>query len=501
MTNKPIDRPVFLIALSIVILVCLPLIFWPSLAEGALTSAYDWTVDNFGFLYQWAAIGTLGFLGWLAFSKYGKARLGKDDEKPEFSTFSWVAMLFSAGVGASILYWGGIEWAFYIDTPPMDAAPRSDEAITLASTYGMFHWGIVAWGFYALPTVAIAYPFYVHDAPSLRLSTSCHGLFGANFEQGWGARAMDTIFMVALIAGSGTSIGLAMPMITSSLAEVFGFERSLNMNIVFTLLTVAIFMTSSYLGLKKGIKKLSNLNTILAIIFLTIVFLLGPTEHIVKQSAESLRFMVTDFINMITYSDAEGGGTFVKSWTIFYWAWWIAYAPFAGLFITRISRGRTIKQVILAMAAFGSLGAWAFYMILGNYTMYLELNQIIPFTELMNTIDPAEALTAAIAYLPYGNIMLVMLAVLGIVFIATTYDSASYTLAAAATKDLHAGENPSRPNRIFWAVIVGLLPMALMVVGDMKVFQSMVLIASLPVLVIGLLMSVALVRSLKRDMG
>jgi betaine/carnitine transporter, BCCT family len=499
--KKPIDRPVFAMAFLIVLLISIPLVFWPVRAGILLTDAYDWIAINFGLAYQWATLGALIFMGWLAFSKYGHVLLGDADDQPEFSTFSWVSMLFSAGVGASVLYWASIEWGFYVDQPPMGVAPRSDEAYAYASAYGLFHWGVAAWALYALPTIAISYQFYVHKVPHLRLSTACHGLFGKEFDQSAGAKAMDMAFMIALLAGSGTSIGLAVPMITAALSDVFGFQRSVAIDMIIVIICVLVFLISSWLGLKRGIKRLSDFNIILAIFFLLFVLVTGPTLFILAQGTDSLGFMLSEFVRMITWTDQINPTGFVKDWTIFYWAWWIAYAPFIGVFVTRISRGRTIKQVIVSMTLFGSLGAWAFYIILGNHALYLELNHIVPVTDLMNSADPAQAITAVVGYLPFSQLMLFVLAVLGIIFIATTYDSASYTLAAAATKDIHAGENPARWHRLFWAIVVGVLPVALMVVGDTKVFQSMVLIASLPLLVIGVIMSIALMKSLRADVG
>ena len=494
-----IDPVIFLTAFLVVVFVCVPIMLWPEAAGIRISGLYDWIAEQFGLLYQWVVIGIVGFLGWIAFGPYGKVRLGEAGERPQFSTFSWVSMLFCAGVGAGLVYWATIEWAFYLDNPPFGAEPNSREAINWATSYGLFHWGLIAWTIYALPAAAISHAYYVRQVPYLRLSTGCHSFLGKKGETSLRARLLDGIFMLALIAGAATSMGLAVPMISASLSEAFEFERSFGVDVAIVSACVVLFAFTVYVGLEKGIQRLADVNVVAALLFLAFILAVGPTLFILRMGTESVGFMLHNMLRMLTWTDPIGRTNFVEDWTIFYWAWWIAFGPFVGIFVTRISRGRTLKELILSMACFGSLGAWVFYIVTGNYALYLDLNGIVPVREIMNTVDPAQAIARAIGSLPFGALAQTVFAVISIVFIATTYNSAAYALASAASRQLRVGADPARWHRLFWALVLGLLPVALMAVGGVKVIMSAVLIASLPLLAVAVMMCVNLVRSLKAD--
>jgi len=500
-----LDRGVFGLAVLAVLGVCLPLGLAPEQAGGVVIAVYDWTATNLGLLYQWFAIGVAIFLVWLAFGRHGDRRLGAPGEAPEFSTFSWVGMLFCAGVGAGLLYWAVIEWAAYYEDPPHGLAPGSTRAVEWAAAYGLFHWGPVAWCLYALPTVAIAYPYYVKRVPYLRASTSCHALLGPRGENGPVARVIDLLFMVALLGGGGTSLGFSTPMIAAVFAELTGLELSLGLQFGVVVVCVGLFGLSVYLGLEKGIKRLSDLNVWLALFFIAYVVALGPTLFILRMGTDSIGFLLHHGIRMLTWTDPIERSGFVESWTIFYWAWWVAYGPFVGLFVTRISRGRTIRQVIFNMVVFGSLGAWAFFIAVGDYALHLELEGLLPVTGIIAAEGRAEAIAQVIGSLPLRALALAVFGVVSLIFAATTYDSASYSLAAAATRDLEPGDDPARGHRVFWALSLGVLPAVLIYArsrlgGDpLQVVLSAALVASLPLLGVGVAMAVSLVRSLRED--
>ncbi|MEJ6595269.1 BCCT family transporter [Parasphingorhabdus sp.] len=496
--KQEIDRGIFLSALLVVLLVCVPIIIWPEVAGLKIPATYDWIAHNFGLFYQWTVIGIVVFLGWIAFGKHGAIRLGEAEERPEFSTFSWVSMLFCAGVGAGLMYWATIEWSFYLDTPPFGAKPGSDEALAWATSYGLFHWGIIAWTIYALPTVCIAYPYYVKKIPYLRLSTACSTLLGKDLENNFWARIIDAMFMLALLAGAGTSMGLAVPMISATLGDALGIPRSYGLDIAIVASCVAIFAFTVFLGLERGIQKLADLNVILAFLLLAFIVVMGPTLFILRMGTESIGFMLQNMIRMVTWTDTVNRTGFVEDWTIFYWAWWIAFGPFVGIFVTRISRGRTLRQLILSMALFGSLGAWLFYIVIGNYALFLDLNGIVNVRQIVKEVDPAQAIATIIGALPFGAAAQILFAAVSIIFIATTYNSAAYALASSATRRLIAGEDPGRWHRLFWAIVLGILPVTLMAVdGGIKVMTSAVLVASLPLLIIAIMMCVSLIRSLQ----
>jgi BCCT family betaine/carnitine transporter len=495
-----IDWPSFSAAVAIILLVSIPLVLFPESGSKILTTIYGFISSQFGFLYLLAGIAVMGFLLWLALSRYGKIRLASGDEQAEFSDTSWAAMLFCAGVGAGLMYWAPIEWAYYFQSPPYGLEPGSTPAVEWASTYGIFHWGPTAWAFYCLPTIAIAYPYYVKKVPFLRLSTSCHYFFQGE-EETRAERLIDWLFMIGLLGGAGTSLGFSTPMIAACIGRISGLEVDFALEFAVVLVSVAMFATSVWFGLRKGIKRLSDINMWLALALLAFVLLVGPTIFLLKTSLNSVGLMAQNFFRMNSWTDAFTDSSFVENWTVFYWAWWIAYGPFVGLFVTRISRGRTIRQVIFGMLGYGSFGAALFYMILGNYGLSLEVTDTIAVTSVLADQGGPAAIVAILDHLPFAALVIGVFAVIALIFSATTYDSASYILASCATRRLLPGEDPDRWHRVFWAMALAVLPLTLMFIGGLKTVQTATLIVSLPLIFVGVLMAVSLVKQLRADHG
>ena len=319
-------------------------------------------------------MGALGWWVWMVASRCGHIRLDAYNEPPGFSPLNWIAMLFCSGIGAGLMFWCMIEWSYYYSAPPFGAAPRSTEAAEWASTYGIFHWGFTAWAFYCLPSLAIAYPYYVRRIPWLRFSNSCHRFLKGR-ELGPLSRFIDFWLMIAIVAGAGSALAFCTPMISACIARLFGLEYGFWLDLVVIGLSVMIFGTSVWLGLKKGMKTLSDATLVLGILLLVYVLLAGPTDFLLRTSMNSVGLMLQNFVRMNFWTDPFTRSGFVENWTIFYWAWWLSYSPFVGLFVTRISRGRTIREVIMGRLGFGTLGCAVFYMVLGNYTT-------VPYTHL-----------------------------------------------------------------------------------------------------------------------
>ncbi|MGI9234963.1 MAG: BCCT family transporter [Woeseiaceae bacterium] len=499
MEQSRIDWPSFVLCAVILAGASAPLILFPEASGAALESLYQFIAMQFGILYLLASVTAIGFLAWLAAGKYGAVRLGDSDEQPEFGGLSWVGMLFCAGVGAGLLYWCATEWAFYYDAPPFGAQPRSVEASEWASTYGLFHWGFTAWAFYCLPTVAIAYPYYRRKLDVLRFSVSCHWFLKGK-EHGPAARTIDFLFMIALLGGAASSLGFSTPMIAACIGWLFDIDSGEKLEVAVIALCIVLFAMSVWLGLKKGIKRLSDINVGLAFGLLLFILVAGPTTFLLKTSVNSLGVMAQNFFRMSFWTDPFSNSGFVESWTIFYWAWWIAFAPYVGLFVTRISRGRTIRQVIVGMLFWGSLGSWLFYMVMGNYALFLELSGTIDFTGIMKSDSGNAAIVAMLEQLPLAAVVIGIFSLISIIFAATTYDSASYTLASSATLHLKAGDDPARWHRVFWAFALGLMPVALMLMNsNLRPIQVILLVVSLPILFVGIMMSVALVKTLRAD--
>ncbi len=496
--DREIDWPVFGITLIALLAVSIPLGLSPERGSAIIERLYDSLTQRFGVIYLWFGLAAFTFLVGLAISRHGRVRLGLPDEAPEFSAGSWASMMFCAGVASGLLYWSAIEWAYYIDAPPFGLEAGSARAIEWAATYGIFHWGPTGWAIYGLPAVALSHAYFVRRRPVLRTSAACHGLLGARAD-GAPGRMIDLLFMVGLLGGAGTSLGLGTPLVAEGIARLTGLEPSFGLQTAIVLICTLIFATSVYAGLESGIKRLSNITTIAAFVILVFILVTGPTLFILRMGTNSLGLVLTEFIRMNTWTDSIGRTGFVENWTVFYWAWWISFAPFMGIFVARISRGRTLREVIFGMLGYGSAGCAIFYIVLGNYGLHLQIEGLLPVTDLLRDQGAPAAITSIVESLPLGRLVLGAFCLVAIVFLATTYDSASYTLASSATRRLPIGGHPARWHRLFWAFALGILPLSLMYIGGLKALQTASLVVSLPLLIVGVMMAVSLMRSLRED--
>ncbi|PIC64130.1 choline/carnitine/betaine transporter [Sporosarcina sp. P13] len=485
MRFKTIDKQILAIALSLVAILIVPILINPVKGTSFLNSVLNSITTNFGPLYLWACLGIFGFLLWLAFSRFGKIRLG--NTKPEFTTFSWLALIFTAGIGSGIMYWGIIEWAFYYSSPPYGMAAESVEAANFASTYGMFHWGFSAWAIYCVPSIPIAYAVYVKGQKSYRLSTACRGIIG-NKADGLLGKVIDVCFMFGLIGGIGTSLALGTPLLAEGVHSLFGFEKTLTLNLSIVVTLMIFFCICLYFGLKKGLKRLSDWNLYLYIAIAVFIFIFGPTAFIIATFTDSVGVLFQNFFRMSLYTDPIGKSGFSESWTLFYWGWWFSYAPFTGMFAARISKGRTIKGLILGQLLGGTLGCWIAFAIFGNTSMYFQLNNIVPVLDILQNEGAPAAILASLSALPLGGVVMVLYLLIAAIFLATTVNSAAYTLSDVASINLREGEEPARWYRVFWGIVLTSISIVLMYGDGLKALQTLSIITALPLVFIILLM-------------
>ena len=499
-----IDKPTFFGAIALLLSIVIPLILFP--VEGAewIAIAKTFMTDKLGFLYLALGISALFFMIYVIFSDMGQIKLGEADEKPEFTTMSWAAMLFCGGIGASILYWGCIEWAYYYQSPPFQLEPGSEEAVRWAATYGLFHWGPIAWSIYLIPALPIAYFFYVRKQPVLKVSSALMPVLGEERSKGTVGKVVDVLFIFGLLGGAATSLGLAAPLIGEGLHYLFGLPKNTMSQVLVLLVCTAIFAYSSYAGLEKGIKTLSNINFWGAMGLLAFVLIAGPTIFMLETGLDSIGRMLSNFFVMATWAEPFGGyGSFENThfpqdWTIFYWAWWLVFAPSMGLFVARISRGRTIKQMVAGSIFFGSLGCFLFFMILGNYGLSLQLSGELDVVGILNTEGATKAIFSMLEALPMGTVVIAVFTILCIIFTATTFDSISYILASVVQNNVT--EEPMRWNRMFWAFTLSFLPTVLMFMGGLSTLQTAAIVGGLPLLVIAVMLMISAVRATSLDL-
>ena len=494
-----IDWSIFGGSVALVLALVIPLALYPEQGRVLLGEAFELLTHNLGILYIATGVGALAFLLYLAFGRFGGIVFSRgEDTGPQFSTISWSAMLFCGGIGTSVLYWGTVEWAHYFLTPPLSLQPQSDAALPWALAYPIFHWGFIGWAFYCLPGVAMGYAYYIKGASTLRLSLACESVIPPVARPVLNP-LIDLIFVVGLVGACSTGIGLAVPLIGTLSTHLLGVshqELGFGLDVLVIVIITLLFSASAWLGLDRGIKRLSNINIGLAFLLILVVLLLGPTLFILELGVGTLGHLLQNFIFMSTWTDPQGNGNFVESWTVFYWAWWLALGPFMGVFIAKISRGRTMRQMILGCLGYGTLGCTMFFVVLGNYAAFLELNGVVDVLHIMQSQSPPDAVVAVLATLPGSGFLIFVFAVVCVIFAATSYDSASYTIATAVTYQIGENQHPGRWHRVFWACFLGLLPITLIYMGGLRPLQSAVTLASVPLLVVFVLMSWVLWRDL-----
>ncbi|CAC6753544.1 High-affinity choline uptake protein BetT [Staphylococcus aureus] len=504
--EKVMDWTTFIGTVAVLLFAVIPMMAFPKASEDIITGINSAISDSIGSIYLFMGLAIFCFVMYIAFGKYGNVTLGKESDKPEFNTFTWAAMLFCAGIGSDILYWGVIEWAFYYQVPPNGAKSMSDEALQYATQYGMFHWGPIAWAIYVLPALPIGYLVFVKKQPVYKISQACRPILKGQTDKFVG-KVVDILFIFGLLGGAATSLALGVPLISAGIERLTGLDgKNMILRSAILLTITVIFAISSYTGLKKGIQKLSDINVWLSFVLLAFIFIIGPTVFIMETTVTGFGNMLRDFFHMATWLEPFGGikgrkeTNFPQDWTIFYWSWWLVYAPFIGLFIARISKGRRLKEVVLGTIIYGTLGCVLFFGIFGNYAVYLQISGQFNVTQYLNTHGTEATIIEVVHHLPFPSLMIVLFLVSAFLFLATTFDSGSYILAAASQKKV-VGE-PLRANRLFWAFALCLLPFSLMLVGGeraLEVLKTASILASVPLIVIFIFMMISFLIILGRD--
>ncbi|WP_314350552.1 BCCT family transporter [Mammaliicoccus vitulinus] len=504
--HKVMDWWTFYGTVAVLLVAVIPMMVFPKASQEVITSLNDMISNSLGPWYLLLGLIVFAFVLYIAFGKYGNVTLGKASDKPEFNNFSWISMLFCAGIGSDILYWGVIEWAFYYQVPPYGAKGMTDEALQYATMYGMFHWGPIAWAIYVLPALPIGYLVFVKKKPIYKISQACRPILKGQTDK-FAGKVVDILFIFGLLGGAATSLALGVPMISAGVERLTGLDgESMVMRSIILIIITVIFAFSSYTGLKKGIQKLSDINVWLTFLILGIVLIVGPTVFIMETTVTGFGNMLKNFFQMATWLEPFGGignrkeTNFPQDWTIFYWSWWLVYAPFIGLFIARISKGRTLKEVILGTIIYGTLGCVLFFGIFGNYAVFLQISGQFDVIQFLNQHSAEATIIEVMHQLPFPKVMIVLFLISAFLYLATTFDSGSNILAAATQKEVI--DEPLKANRLFWAFALCLLPFSLMLVGGeqaLDVLKTASILASVPLTVIFVMMMISFIRTLNED--
>ncbi|KFC65893.1 BCCT family transporter [Massilia sp. LC238] len=447
---------------------------------------------NFGWFYLWVVLALVLFAAFVAFSRYGDLKLGGEDDEPEFTVGSWFSMLFAAGMGIGLVFWGVAEPISHYVTAPPGVTAGTPEAANAAMRYVFFHWGIHPWAVYSVVALAIAFFQYRRGGNSL-ISTVTSSLPWRPI------RAMSGLFnglaIVATAFGVAASLGVGALQINSGLNAVFGVAISPTAQVVIIIVTAAMFLTSAISGVEKGIKLLSNANMIVAALLAVAVFLLGPTVAIIDTFTNTLGSYASELVRMSLRSTPFRDSSWVGNWTIFYWAWWISWSPFVGLFIARVSRGRTIREFILGTVLAPSLAAFIWFSIFGGTALYLEIWQHVPLAEAVKA-DLATALFALFDAMPFGQIMSVVATLLVVVFFVTSGDSAVLVLGMMSQD---GNPNPTTRVKLVWGTLIAGIAISLLLAGGIDAVQTATILFALPFALVIVLMVIALWLGLRDD--
>ena len=450
---------------------------------GYLYSAASIKLEN---IYELGAFGVIVFLFMLCIFPIGSKKILLN-ERPVFGNLSWGAMMFVAGMGASILWAAPVEWASTINSNPFGLDISSEGIIEYSQAYPLFHWGFVGWALYALP--GVAFTVAVLKNPQVQLSFGGILVTGNSISSRVIRNIFDIVFILAILAGAGVGMGVSFPVIAEMTSYLLGINNSFLFQVIILFICLGIFGTSVYKGLEGGIKRLSNINVVLVLVMLTVILLIGPTQFIIDNSIESTGFMIKKYIQMSFFSESS----FAQSWTVFYWAWWMALAPFVGTFILQISNGKTIRQMILGTVLIGSFATFIHFYVLGGLTLNLYERGIMDIPEMVKTVPSGRIALESLLTLPYGYILIILYAFIATIFLCTTYDSCSYVLASTAMRQ--ASKRPSKSLRLIFAFLLIIQPILIMSLEGIDSIKYILVLSSVPLIAIYILMILYISRN------
>ncbi|MCR1781723.1 BCCT family transporter [Nocardioides carbamazepini] len=480
--------------------VSIAFVVWGLLSTTSLGTAsgkaLEWVMTNTGWLFVLTSSGFVVFVIWLAMSKYGTIPLGRDDEEPEFRTTSWIAMMFSAGMGIGLMFYGVSEPLSHFVTPPPGTGGDPDAAAQTAMATTMFHWTLHPWAIYAVVGLAIAYGVYRKGRVQL-ISAAFAPLLGKRASGGAG-KVIDMFAIFATLFGSATSLGLGALQISSGL-EIVGDVGPLGngaLVVIITVLTVA-FVLSAVSGVAKGIQWLSNINMVLALVLALFLFVVGPTVFILNLVPTSLGSYVQDLAMMAARTGAEGADTeaWLGGWTVFYWAWWLSWTPFVGMFIARISRGRTIRQFVTGVLLVPSVVSVIWFCILGGTAIDLQRDG----TDIADAGGLEAQLFGTLDALPLATLASILVMLLVAIFFVSGADAASIVMGSLSERGT---TEPRRAVVIFWGVATGAVAAVMLLAGGedaLTGLQTITIVAALPFVLIMIGLAASLVRELRHD--
>ena len=457
--------------------------FSPERAARLFKHANDWIVAEAGWFYLLAVGFFVLFLVGIAISSYGRIKLGPDESVPDYSYGTWVAMLFSAGMGIGIVFYGVAEPIMHFSTPP-DAEPRSVQAMRDAMEITFFHWGVHAWAIYALLGMCLAYFGYRKGQP-LSLRSAFYPLIGDRANGPIGS-LIDIFAVVGTLAGLATSLGLGVSQLNASMNYLFGLPQSLNIQLLLILVVTLLATITVATGLDNGIRRLSEFIIIVSLLLMAALLWLGPTPFLLQALVENIGLYLNGFIARTFHVYAYQPSSWVGEWTLFYWGWWISWSPFVGLFIARISRGRTIRQFLLGVLFVPAGFSFLWFTVFGDLAIWLDVHEAGGKISETVAANMPIALFSVFEYLPFSTVLAWVTGLLVAVYFVTASDAGALVIAMITSGS--EDEEPALWLRIFWALVCGGVAGCLLLAGGLDAVEMAAIIAGFPLAIVLTLM-------------
>ena len=494
-----VNKPVFITSGILIVGFIIFGAFFTETAGALFSYLQSFITTNFGWFFILLMNVALVFCIYLIASRYGDIRLGQQTERPQYSLGSWIGMLFSAGIGIGLVYWGTAEPLYHYMAPPM-AEPETMEAAKQAMNISFLHWGLHAWAIYTIVALSLAY-FHFRRGLPLSIRSTLYPILGQKIYGRWG-HTVDILAVFGTMFGVVTSLGLGVMQINSGLENLFGLPNSLAVQFVIIAFITLLACGSLMLGLDKGIKRLSDLNMGLTGLLLAFIVILGPTLFIFDSFFENIGNYLASVVPLSFWGESYSGTDWQSGWTIFYWAWWVSWAPFVGVFIARISRGRTIREFTLGVLLIPMTILFFWFTAFGGVAIHMELlaalDPALVSPGLIEAVqaDTGSAIFKLVEYYPFAKPITLLIVIMIVLWFVTSSDSASFVIDM-----LTAGgdTNPPKIQRLFWATAEGFIAAILLAAGGLGALQAAAIVAGLPFAIVIFVMMYALWRGLGRD--
>ena len=490
-TKSQLNKKVFVSASSIIIALLIYTALLPNQAQTLFNLMQVSIVDNGSWFYVLTVAFIFFFVIFLGFSRYGEIRLGPDHAVPDYSLMTWLSMLFAAGMGIGLMFFGVAEPLMHYLSPPT-AETGTVAAVQEAMKMTFFHWGLHAWAIYAIVALVLAYFSYRHNLP-LTLRSALYPLIGERIYQ-WPGHLVDIFAVVGTVFGVATSLGLGASQVNAGFSYLFDIDVSVTNQIVIMCAITLLAVISVATGLDKGVRRLSEANMILAIILLALIFIVGPTVFLLQAYLQNIGEYLADIVHNTFNLFAYKKTNWTAGWTIFHWGWWLAWAPFVGLFIARISRGRTIREFIVGVTLIPTVFTLFWMTVFGNSAIDLVYNQGVLELGEMVSKDSSVALFVFLENFPLASVLSFFSVLMIVIFFVTSCDSGAMVVDMLCS---HGKNDTPLWQRVYWAVGIGIVAAILLIVGGLNALQTMTIASALPFAIVLILAIIGLIKALR----